>query len=181
MVWCNALTEYSNAMEETKYSLVYRYNGAIVRDATNATACDKVKVNSGSKGFRLPTSMEWELAARCIDGSRWTPGNYPSGADGVTSFVGTVAWYSGNSNLSTHSVGTKKPNALGVYDMTGNVYEWCFDVDSTDTGIGEICRVIRGGCYDKDWHLQLGDSFSREESGEFCGLHDVGFRIVKTL
>ena len=179
MVWCNALTEYSNAIEGTNYSLVYRYNGAIVRDAANATACDKVKVNSGSKGFRLPTSMEWELAARYIDGSHWTPGNYASGASGNTDnskATRDVAWYDFNSDNSTHPVGTKKPNALGIYDMSGNVWEWCFDWYPGYIG---SARVDRGGSWSSGaGYLQVSGVSDISPSISFSYL---GFRLVRTL
>lgn len=143
IVWCNAMTEYYNAKKGTDYSCVYRYKGTVICDSKNEIACNDVESNSRSNGFRLPTSMEWELAARYIDGKRWTPGNYASGANGPYSdrtATGDVAWYMENNGNVTHPVGTKKPNVLGIYDMSGNVWEWCFDWHPKYIGFKRVSR-----------------------------------------
>jgi formylglycine-generating enzyme required for sulfatase activity len=74
------------------------------------------------KNYRLPTEAEWEYAARGCNAGACDSFTY-SGSN----TLGDVAWYSGNSSSTTHAVGTKSPNGLGLYDMTGNVYEWCYD------------------------------------------------------
>ena len=79
------------------------------------------KLSTSSKGaykFRFPTEAEWEYACR----SGGKPEKYAGGSD-----LDKVAWYSGNSNRSTHAVATKAPNGLGLFDMNGNVHEWCAD------------------------------------------------------
>ncbi|MDD6783788.1 MAG: formylglycine-generating enzyme family protein [Prevotellaceae bacterium] len=106
--------------------------------------------NLMGKTFRLPTEAEWEYAAR---GGNKSKGYQYSGSNNI----GDVAWYGDNSELGTHPVKTKQPNELGIYDMSGNVYEWCQDwIDSyssssqtnpTGPSTGAN-RVDRGGsCY----------------------------------
>ena len=102
---------------------------------------DKLNELTG-RHFRIPSEAEWEFAAR---GGNKTHGYPYAGSDSIDE----VAWYGGNSDNMTHPVGQKKPNELGLYDMSGNVNEFCLDyVPYRDpTGTSYIFRIFRGGSY----------------------------------
>ena len=130
------------------------------------------------KRFRLPTEAEWEYAAR--GGKRSNHTQYSGG-----SMIDDVAWYDGNSGSKTHSVKTKKPNELGLYDMSGNVWEWCQDwygsyssnAQTNPTGPDSGSRrVHRGGSWN-DYERYCRSSFRFSDSP---GLRygNLGFRLA---
>lgn len=186
IVWCNALSEYLG------YDPVYRHHGEIIRNARNVILCNHAQ-QEDRDGFRLPTTDEWELAARyrgsdsssgAIEypqgsGIYWTRGDYASGASGAAygeemdrETTKQVAWYRANTE-STQRVGQKPQdgNYLGLYDMSGNIWEWCFDGDSEG-------RIIRGGCWMSiSYYLQVGFSFT---NNQHHASSVKGFRIVRS-
>ena len=130
------------------------------------------------KNFRLPTEAEWEYAARCGKESK----NYTySGSNNIDD----VCWYIGNSYEQSHEVGTKAPNELGLYDMNGNVWEWCSnwfgvlsDVSSNNPKgpTSGSNKVVKGGGHSTD------DYYTRNLSRYGYPIkhktHSIGFRIV---
>lgn len=136
---------------------------------------DNVTFNKNSNGFRLPTEAEWEFAARggnakspvwkyAFSGTQCTPLDPVHFKDKpADTNLDLYGWYKGNSGGKTYAVGTKKPNSLRLYDMSGNVQEWCFDwaaalnIDGTTIeedpcggprpAVEEPARITRGGSY----------------------------------
>jgi len=211
MVWCNALTEYFNANNGTDadLDLVYYTNSGYTIPIRTATDTGSVNSTAGSedapyvkataKGFRLPTSMEWECAARyrgsdttnsiLNTGVNWTKGNSASGATdyvyttavnpldtaGETGPSRTVAWYSINSGSATQPVAQKTANALGIRDMSGNVWEWCLDWHPSYVGSNRVMRG--GGGYSDADVMQVGYVNVKYPYIEF---YSFGFRFART-
>lgn len=190
--WYDAL-EYCN-IRSSKEGLEPFYNiDKSKKDLNNQSEYDHLKwtvtINEDANGYRLPTEMEWEYAA---GGGQLSKSFKFSGSDEVEE----VAWYwrnAGDQYLSgdwnwpdieinktqTHSVGSKEPNELGLYDMSGNVREWCWNwygEEGLDSDNGKF-RVVRGG----GW---IGDVSSSEVSfrGKFEANGfgpDQGFRVSR--
>ena len=144
--WCNA---YSQMQGLTPCY----YTGSAFRTVYKTGRKDLTTrlVNWTANGYRLPTEAEWEFAAKGGAAGAVNPFKYAGGDN-----PDEVAWYDKSSGYATHLVGTKRPNQLGIYDMSGNVWEWCFDwyaaysaqaqVDPKGPDVGQY-RVLRGGSY----------------------------------
>jgi formylglycine-generating enzyme required for sulfatase activity len=166
-------------------------------DPNNTYAYDEEKwtvtCDFSANGYRLPTEAEWEFAARGGMSSRSKVSESSSdfefsGSDSLDE----TAWFLDNSDSKTHQVGLKKANEMGLYDMSGNVYEWCWDwyedyisedVANPVGGYSGDYRVKRGGCYYTGLHS---DDMScsvdmRSTNAPYKRTSGYGFRVVRNL
>lgn len=124
-----------------------------------------IEWDTTADGYRLPTEAEWEYACRAgTTGPRYGPLN-------------DIAWYRDNSHERIHEVATKQPNAWGLYDMLGNVWDWCWDI--YDAEVYGTYRVLRGGgWFDEHWSCRAS---VRRRSHPSLRIDDVGFRVARSL
>jgi formylglycine-generating enzyme required for sulfatase activity len=144
--------------------------------------CKKLSEKTGNS-VRLPTEAEWEYACRAGTKTAFSFGDSPAALD-------DYAWHPRNSDAMSHPVGKKKPNAWGLYDMHGNVFEWCADwygvypegpaTDPSGPATGEK-RVLRGGSWYRDaiaYSFQCAERDCYDPSGR---TFNDGFRCAMTL
>jgi formylglycine-generating enzyme required for sulfatase activity len=185
--WYDALVFCNKLSMAEGLTPAYRINNSTdpaewgtVPTSNNAT-WNAVTIVSGSTGYRLPTEAQWEYAAK---GGNNSPGNYTYAGSNT---VDEVAWYGNNSGSTTHEVGKKKASGLGLYDMSGNVWEWCWDwygsytsetqTDPTGAASGSDRVVLRGG----GWYGSASNARSVARSINYPRYRSdgFGFRLVR--
>lgn len=141
--------------------------------------CEELSQMTG-EGYRLPTEAEWEYACRAGTKTKYYWGE---------AMDDRYVWYNGNSRGETHPVGHKLPNAWGLYDMIGNVWDWCEDwyqkkyyrnapsLDPTGPTKG-LLRVVRGGCFENfEWDMRSSTRSWNTSGGSIL----IGFRVVREI
>lgn len=126
---------------------------------------ENVEMKESANGYRLPTDAEWEYACRAgTKAVQYGP-------------IDEIAWYEGNSGATTRDVGRKRENPFGLFDMLGNVWEWCWDV--YDPEVYGSYRIFRGGGWSDSERGCLASN--RRRSHPTYRIDDLGFRIARSV
>lgn len=170
---------------EKKINWRHNINGEVLIESKYNYPVTRISWNDANAfcewaGVRLPTEAEWEYASKGGKYSnhyKYAGSNYPD----------SIAWFASNSNLKVHEIGQKKPNEIGLYDMSGNVSEWCYDwyddnyyfksplLNPKGPNFGEK-RVVRGGSLQTGMNLKLN---YRSATSPTDARFYLGFRVVK--
>lgn len=157
--WLDAVAFCDALSRQEGYTPAYGF------EAGGPGRAEAVAWDTSADGYRLPTEAEWEHACRAgTDGARYGE-------------LDDIAWHRANAGDRIHDVGGKEPNAWGLYDMLGNVWEWCWDV--YDAEVYGTYRVLRGGgWFDEPWSCRAS---VRRRSHPTFRIDDVGFRVARTV
>jgi hypothetical protein len=180
--WYDSVKFCNAASERVGRSPVYRAGNEVYRTGMS----DNVTADWAANGYRLPTEAEWEYACRAD-----TTTKYYWGDESVASPENPYAWHTifdaHGEEVSPHPVGLKKPNAFGLFDMSGNVAEWCWDwfalecdakaLDHREGPAQGRWRVLRGGSVALDNFI---DSGYRHFVCPFFTMYDLGFRVASS-
>jgi len=152
--WNDAIHFCNQLSQKTGLTEYYSF-GSDAKDVT---------INLLSNGYRLPSEAEWEYACRA------------GTIEVIYGEIDNIAWYKENSDGKTHDVGKKEPNAWGLYDMLGNVWEWCWD--KYDETVYGSYRIFRGGGWSDSARGCL--ATNRRRSHPTFKIDDLGFRIARS-
>jgi formylglycine-generating enzyme required for sulfatase activity len=199
IVWCNAYSELTGKTQVYCSDVGFT---TPIKNSTNGTftttsdstpgSFDNPYVNWNCNGFRLPTEGEWNYAACYIDGSSWSQRSYLSGAtDDYNNEIASrlVAYYDGDpAGSQSHLVGEKNPIAVNIYDMSGNISEFCWDkpetypvsamIDYRGSTSNLTARERRGGYYQVDAFTSAVGS--RNFGYAYTGYGFTGFRLARS-
>ncbi len=159
VTWNDALLYCNARSKRDGLDTVYSFDSIETAPETGCSSLDSLHTDLFKNGYRLPTEAQWEYACRAGSTTPYFWGNDTS-MDSGNDTVGMYSWYYGNSHDSTHRVATKLPNAWGLYDMSGNVWQWCSDWYGAYTDSAEVdptgpvwgyYPVMRGGSWVFMW------------------------------
>ena len=166
--WYDAIYFCNKLSEKLGFTPVYAVDGKTDVATWNYTPHERESIegeisqNLVANGFRLPTVEEWQYAAKGGQNYKYSGSND----------LDEVGWYDSNSRNKTHPVAQKKANGYGLYDMSGNVWEWCWGVNTDFSGYRFCCGgsyyYYDGGC-EVDYRVYFNASYR---------YYDIGFRIV---
>jgi len=192
VTWYEALA-YANALSAAKgLAACYTLTGCTGSAGAGMTCTGVTVTGTGGNpyacaGYRLPMEAEWEYAYRAGTTTAFYNGGISITSCGSDPNLNAIGWYCGNTNNTTHPAGQKQVNTWGLYDMSGNVFEWCWDwfgdypgtvSNPVGPGTGSI-RVLRGGTW--SYQANFARAADREGDNPSARSSQVGFRLARSL